>query len=209
MSQRIFLLIALFIAAYFMLLVTPLPVNIYQIEKISETDLRFIGSTNENSEQTSIYSKLNLVPENFNNNCYSQFNTLTSNGLADKLGNLIGWQHNVQWNNDCDPEGQIENIFGDAYSILISKNPMVLYPEFSNLEQRLVTETGIEVDLSTYEYPYTNKGKTIVFAELKYSFKVVEEYVFVTHTVLRDTWDDETLLKWIDSLNYEIKSVLE
>ncbi len=209
MNQRIFLVVSMLIAAYLLVIIKPIPVNIHRIERVSELDVRFKGSVLEDTEMNpSIYSELDLIPQKFNSICYSQGNYLTSNGLADRLGNQIGWQHIVQWNYDCDPEGQIVNIFENVYSILISKNPMNAYPDYSNMDEKLVTQSGIEVLFNRIEYPYTINGVTTVFERIKYMFNVNDVYVYIEQTVLRDEFNSEELLEWVYLLKGEIETAL-
>jgi len=209
MNQRIFYVVTMIIAAYLLLIIKPLPINIHHIERVSELEIRFKGSVLEDTEMNhSIFSELELVPYQLVSTCYSDVNYLTSNGLADRLGNHIGWQRIIQWNNDCDPEGQIANIFDNAYSILISKNPMIAYPDFSNLNETLITQSKTEVLFSSIDYPYTISGKTTVYERIKYTFKVKDVYVFVEQTRLRDEMNNEELLIWVEKLISEIQTVL-
>lgn len=209
MNQRIFYIVTMIITAYLLLIIKPLPVNIHRIERVSEFEVRFKGSVLEDKEMNpSVFSELALVPDQFNSSCYSDVNYLTSNGLADRLGNRIGWQRIIQWNYDCDSDGQIINLFENVYSILISKNPMIAYPDFSNQDEKLTTQSGVEVLLTSTDYPYTISGKTTVYERVKYTFKVNDVYVFIEQTRLRDESNNDELLIWVEKLISEIQTVL-
>jgi len=209
MNQRFLFLIGIIMAAFLILIAEPVPVNIYRIEGINEFDIRFQArrTLEKADEEPSIYSELELVPEEYNVECYSRWDHWTSNGLADRLGNPIGWQRVINWNDDCDPEGQIR-IYEDVYYILISKNPMIAYPDFSNLEEKLTTQSGVEVLLTSTDYPYTISGKTTVYERVKYTFKVNEVYVFIEQTRLRDESNNDELLIWVEKLISGIQTVL-
>jgi len=209
MNQRFLFLIAMIMVAFLLSIAKPVPVNMYRIEGMNEFDIRFQArrTLEKADEEPSIYSELELVPEEYSLKCYSLWDHWTSNGLADRLGNPIGWQRVISWNDDCDPEGQVR-IYEDVYYILISKNPMIAYPDFSNLDEKLTTQSGEEVLLSRIDYPYTLRGKTTVYERIKYTFKVNDVYVFVEQTRLRDESNNEELLKWVEKLINEIQSVL-
>lgn len=209
MNQRYLYLVAIIIAAFLLLIAKPIPVNIYRIEGINEFDIRFQArrTLEKADEEPSIYSELELIPEEYSVKCYSRWDHWTSNGLADRLGNPIGWQRVINWNDDCDPEGQIK-IYEDVYYILISKNPMIAYPDFSNLDEKLITQSGVEVLFSSIEYPYTISDVTTVYERIKYTFRVKDVYVYIEQTILRNEFRNEELLEWVDILKNEIETVL-
>jgi hypothetical protein len=209
MNQRILYLIVILLAAIMISNTKPIPVSIHRIEGMNQFDAIYqVRRTLEKADdEPSIYSDLELVPEDYTNECYSQWDHWSSNGLADRLGNPIGWQRAISWNDDCDPEGQVR-VYEDVYNILISKNPMIAYPDFSNLDETLITESGIEVSLSSIDYPYTISGTTTVYERVKYTFKVKDVYVFIGQTRLRDESNEIELLEWVDKLYDEIQTIL-
>jgi len=209
MNQRILYLIVILLAAIMISNTKSIPVSIHRIEGMNEFDAIFqVRRTLEKADdEPSIYSDLELVPEYYTYECYSLWDHWTSNGLADRLGNPIGWQRVISWNDDCDPEGQVR-IYEDVYYILISKNPMIAYPDFSNLDEKLTTQSGVEVLLSRIDYPYTLRGITTVYERIKYTFKVNDVYVFIEQTRLRDEKNNDELLIWVEKLISEIQTVL-
>ena len=85
---------------------------------------------------------------------------------------------------------------------------MISYPDFSNLDERLITQSGVDVLLSSIDYPYTISGKTTIYERIKYTFKIKDIYVFVEQTRLRDKKNNDELLIWVEKLLSEIQTVL-
>lgn len=209
MNQRIFYLIALLIAIFMLTNTKPIPTNIHRIEGINKLVAQFQTrrTVEKANDVPSIYSDLNLVPDIYDQKCYSQWDHWTSNGLAERLGNPIGWKRIAQWNNECEPE-TISLNFSDVYSIILSNNPMIAYPEFSDYDKQLLTESGLIVSIKKMEYPYTLAERTIVYMRVMYMFEVQNVYVYVDQIMLRESTNDDEILNWADQLYNEIQTSL-
>ena len=211
MNQRYFYSIILLMIAFIASSIRPLPMNIYRIVGRYEYDIRYQArrTIEKYDYEDSEWSSLDLVPIDFDMNCYSQWDHWLANGLADRLGKPIAWQRNIQWNNECKDEKHMY-VPSDVYSIVLSRNPMALYPRYSVSDKQFITDQGIPVDYySQWIYPYTNNGVTYHFIQVQYSFKVEDTYVFIDQVIIDRDLDEKEIAVWVDTLANELKTVLE
>lgn len=210
MNQRFFFTTVLLIIVFILSSLRPLPMNIYRIEGSSEHDTRYqLRRTIEKYDyEESEWTPLNLVPEEFNSSCYSQWDHWAANGLADRLGKPIAWQRIAQWTYECDVE---DRIFyeTDAYTILLSKNPMAAYPKFTVHDKVFLTDAGNEVSISQNEYTVIIDSKGVVYTQIQYTFRVEDVYVFIEQSIQNRTFDEKVISDWVDTLAEELKTVLE
>lgn len=211
MNQRYFYSIVLLMIALTASGIRPLPMNIYRITARYEYDIRYQArrTIEKYDYEESEWSNLNLVPIEYATNCYGQWDHWLANGLADRLGKPIAWQRNIQWTNDCKDEKYMY-VPSDVYSIVLSRNPMAVYPRYSVFEDQLITNQGIPFDYFTqWIYPYTNNGVTYNYIQVQYSFKVEDTYVFVDQVMTDRDVDKKEIAVWVDTLANELKTVLE
>lgn len=211
MNQRYFYSIILLMIAFIASSIRPLPMNIYRIVGRYEYDIRYQArrTIEKYDYEESEWSSLDLVPIDFDMNCYSQWDHWLANGLADRLGKPIAWQRNIQWTNECKDEKHMY-VPSDVYSIVLSRNPMALYPRNSAFENQLVTNQGIQVDYSAqWEYPYTNNGVTYHYIQVRYAFKIEDNHVFIDQIFIGQDEIKEDIALWVDQLANELKTVLE
>ncbi|MBN2876690.1 MAG: hypothetical protein JXL85_03455, partial [Bacilli bacterium] len=205
MNQRYFYSIVLLMIALTASGIRPLPMNIYRITARYEYDIRYQArrTIEKYDYEESEWSSLDLVPIDFDMKCYSQWDHWLANGLADRLGKPIAWQRNIQWTNDCKDEKYMY-VPSDVYSIVLSRNPMAVYPRYSVFEDQLITNQGIPFDYFTqWIYPYTNNGVTYNFIQVQYSFKVEDTYVFVDQVMTDRDVDKKEIAVWVDTLANE------
>jgi hypothetical protein len=211
MNQRFFFTAIFLIIVIMMSSLKSVPMNIYRIEGSSELDVRFQArrTIEKYDHEESEWSKLNLVPSQYDTNCYIKWDHWVANGLADRLGKPIAWKRNIQWNHEC-KDVKFMYVPVDVYSIVLSRNPMATYPRNSVFEDQLITDQGIPFDYITqWIYPYTNNGVTYHYIQVQYSFKVEDTYVFVDQVMTDRDVDKKDIAVWGDKLTKEIKTVLE
>ena len=210
MNQRFFFTIVLLIVAFTIESSRPIPTNIYRIEGSSKYDIRYqLRRTIEKYDyEESEWTPLNLVPDEYKSNCYSQWDHWAANGLADRLGKPIAWQRIAQWTYECDLE---DRVFyeTDAYTILLSRNPMAAYPKFSVHDKVFLTDSGIEVSISQNDNTVIIDSKAVVSSQVQYTFKVEDVYVFIEESISEETFNQSKISTWVDTLANEIKTVLK
>lgn len=210
MNQRIFYTGILLSIVITLSSFRPLPMNIYRIEGSSEHDVRFQArrTIEKYDYEESKWSKLNLVPSQYDTNCYIQWDHWVANGLADRLGKPIAWKRNIQWNYEC-KDDKFMYVPPDMYSILLSRNPMAAYPKFTVSDKQILTDSGIQVSYKQEEYTFKVNGKSGIYYLTQYTFKVNDTYVFIEQVILDRVVDEKKIAEWVDSIADELKTVLE
>lgn len=189
------------------------PVNIHRITNQNEFDFRYqMRETmypRENTDRP--WSNLSLVPDERMDECHAYYDSWMGNGLAAESGTRIGWKRVVYYDyNACDDRFDIFT-YDQTYSVLISDNPMMGYPQYKDFSKEVdhVTAMGLSV-WENKSISYWMKEKDVK-TDLNFyfdSFKVGDYYVFIQTLFVGDE-DSQIRFEWIDEVANELKTVLE